>query len=366
MRIGIDASNIKSDGGVVHLLELLNNLDTKYHNIEKIVIWGNFSVLKKIKNNNKFHKIYTDRINKNLISRIFWQLIFLPNNLVKQNCNIFFVLGGFFFRKKIKTVSIFQNILPFIEEDIKKYGLIDKCKLFIQKKAYIHTFKESDGIIFLSKFSKKILTKNLNLKNIITTIIPHGVSSIFKFKKKNITNKKIRLLYVSKLDIYKNQMAIIFALFYLKKDFNIKLSLIGSYDKKNKKILDEKIKELNLEKDIKIYGKVNYYKLPSIYHKHDIKIYASKSETFGLTMLEAIKSGLPVLAVKNEISQEILLNAAFYCKNSSIDIANKLKLILKDKKNLNKKIMIGKKIADKYDWKTTSKNTFKFLKKING
>ena len=32
MRIGIDASNIKSDGGVVHLFELLNNLDEKYFN----------------------------------------------------------------------------------------------------------------------------------------------------------------------------------------------------------------------------------------------------------------------------------------------------------------------------------------------
>ena len=366
MRIGIDASNIKSDGGVVHLFELLNNLDEKYFNIEKIIIWGNFNTLKKIKNNNKFHKIYTDKIDKNLISRIFWQIFSLPNNLVEQKCNIFLVLGGVFFRKKIKTVSIFQNILPFIKEDVKRYGPIDKCKLFIQKRAYMYTFKKSDGIIFLSKFSKKILKKNLNLTNKISSIIPHGVSSIFKFKKRNITYREIRLLYVSKLDIYKNQMAIIFAIFNLKKKFNIRLSLIGAYDKKNKKILDEKIKELNLEKNIKIYGRVDYYKLPSLYQKHDIKIYTSKSETFGLTMLEAIKCGLPVLAIKNEISQEILQNAAFYCKNSSKDIANKLEQILNDKKNINRKILIGKKIADKYTWKITSKNTFKFLKKING
>ena len=366
MKIGIDASNIKSDGGVVHLFELLNNLDKKNFSIDKIIIWGNFTTLKKIKDNDKFHKIYTDSINKNLITRIIWQFFYLPNHLVKNKCDIFFVLGGVFFRKKIKTVSIFQNILPFMKEDIKKYNLIDKCKLYIQKRTYIHTFRKSDGIIFLSKFSKKILKKNLNLTNKITKIIPHGVSYIYKIKKKNITNKKIRIIYVSKLDIYKNQLVIILALFILKKHFNIKLSLIGSYDKKNKKILDKKIKELNLKKDIKIYGKVDYYKLPSIYNNHDIKIYASESETFGLTMLEAIKSGLPVLAVKNEISQEILKNAAFYCKNSSKDIANKLLQIFSDKKNLNKKILIGKKIADRYSWKTTSKSTFKFLEKING
>ena len=366
MRIGIDASNIKSDGGIVHLFELLNNLDIKSFKIERIIIWGDFTTLNKIQDNKKFHKIYTDILSKSSIKRIFWQFFFLPNYLVKQKCDIFFVLGGVFFRKKIKTVSIFQNILPFIKEDIKRYSFIDKCKLFIQKKIYINTFKESDGIIFLSKFSKKILKKNLNLKNKVTKIIPHGVSSIFKFKKKNITNKKIRLIYVSKLDIYKNQLDIILALFSLKKSFNIKLSLIGAHDEKNKKLLDIKIKELNLENDIKIYGKVDYGKLPSIYHNHDIKIYASKSETFGLTMLEAMKSGLPVLAIKHEISQEILKNAGFYCRNSSIEIKNKLIQILNDKKTLNKKILIGKKIAEQYNWKSTSKSTFKFLEKING
>ena len=174
------------------------------------------------------------------------------------------------------------------------------------------------------------------------------------------------MLYVSKLDIYKNQLKIISVINYLKKKFDITLSLIGSYDKKNKKILLNEIKKYNLSKNIKILGKIDYHKLPKIYHKHDIKIYASKSETFGMTMLEAIKSGLPVLAIKNQISKEILSEAGFFCYNSTKNIQNTILKIINNKKLLKKKIILGKKIAEKYNWKITSKKTFNFLEKVRG
>ena len=58
MIIGIDASNIKSDGGIVHLFELLNNLKFKKTKFKKIIIWGNKKALINIKHNPKIYKIY--------------------------------------------------------------------------------------------------------------------------------------------------------------------------------------------------------------------------------------------------------------------------------------------------------------------
>ena len=48
MIIGIDASNIKSGGGLTHLLNLLNESNPKLHNFNLIVVWCN---------NNNYHKI---------------------------------------------------------------------------------------------------------------------------------------------------------------------------------------------------------------------------------------------------------------------------------------------------------------------
>jgi len=365
MIIGIDATNIKSDGGIVHLFELINNFNFKSTNIKKIIIWGNSKSLKQIKKNSKIRKIQIDKVSSSTIYIIFWQLFFLPNQLKRNNCDILYVLGGVFFRKTIKTVSIFQNILPFINDQTKRYNFFNQIKLFIQKKIYINTFSKSDGLIFLSNFSKRILSKEISFRKKKIIVIPHGVSDIFQFKKRKLNKKNIKIIYVSKIDIYKNQTRIIMALKGLKGKFNINLSLVGSYNNKYKKILISKINELGMSKNVKILGKINYEKLPYLYNQHDIKIYASKSETFGMTMLEAMKCGLPILATKNQISTEILSGAGFFCKDTVGDIKTGILKIINNKKNLQSKIIKGIKISNKFKWKITSKDTFNFIERLN-
>lgn len=364
MIIGIDASNIKSDGGIVHLFELVNNFKFNNSKIEKIIIWGNSKSLKQIKKVNKIHKIQIDHFSSSSLFIILWQFFCLPYEIQKFNCNVLYVLGGVFFRKKIKTVSIFQNVLPFIKDEIIKYDYLTRLKLLIQKRIYIKTFSKSDGIIFLSNFSKKILTREISLNKKKIIIIPHGVSKIFKFKKKKINKRKINIIYVSKIDMYKNQIKVIQALRMLKHKFDINISLVGSYEKQNKKILDAKISELNMIKNVKVLGKVEYKKLPKLYRQHDIKIYASKSETFGMTMLEAMKCGLPILATKNQISLEILSSAGFFCKDTAKDIKNSLIKIINNQSNLKSKIKKGLKISNNYKWKTASSKTFNFLENL--
>ena len=366
MIIGIDASNIKSEGGIIHLSELINNINNNTLKSNQIFIWGNSNNLKKIRNNNKVKKISIDCYSQNIFLRIFWQFFLLPSKLKKNNCSIFFVLGGIFFNKKIKTVTIFQNILPFIDNDVKKYGIFKRFKMSIQKKLYLKSFKNSDGIIFLSRYSKKILSKKLDLSNLENIIIPHGVSGKFKFEKKIIDKKKrINLLYVSSIETYKQQDLIISALASIKKKINIKLNLVGPYNQKYKLYLDKLISKLNLNQNVKFYGAVKNDNLNKIYRENHIKIHFSESETFGMTMLEAMKCGLPTISIKNEISKEILGSSGFFCENSFTSIENIIFKILSNKKYINKKIQIGKNISRLYNWEITSRNTFLFLEKIS-
>ncbi len=365
MIIGIDATNIKSDGGIVHLFELINNFKFNNSKIKKIIIWGNSNSLRNIKKNKRVCKIKIDYFSSSSFYVILWQLFFLPYELKKYKCNTLYVLGGVFFRKQIPTACIFQNILPFINDEIKRYSFFSRIKLFIQKKIYINSFLNSDGLIFLSNFSKKILNKEISFNKKKIVIIPHGVSKIFKFKNRIINKQKIKIIYVSKIDIYKNQIKIINAIKMLKNKFNIQISLVGSFDNKNKKILKNKIKLANMCNNVKILGKINYEKLPKLYNKNDIKIYASKSETFGMTMLEAMKCGLPILATKNQISSEILSSAGFFCKDTVNDIKDGLIKIIENKNIVKSKIKIGKKKSKKFKWNITSKKTFKFLEDLD-
>ena len=81
-------------------------------------------------------------------------------------------------------------------------------------------------------------------------------------------------------------------------------------------------------------------------------------------MLESIKCGLPVLAINNEISKEILGYSGFYCTDNAINIKNKINKIFEDKKLLKLKIKKGLGIAKKFTWSKTTFKTLLFLSKI--
>jgi len=40
MRLGIDASNVRSGGGIIHLQKILEQAEPKKHLINRVVVWG--------------------------------------------------------------------------------------------------------------------------------------------------------------------------------------------------------------------------------------------------------------------------------------------------------------------------------------
>lgn len=59
-------------------------------------------------------------------------------------------------------------------------------------------------------------------------------------------------------------------------------------------------------------GPVAYQDLPASYAAHDVFIFPSVSETFGHPMIEALASGIPVIAADVPVNREVLGDAALY------------------------------------------------------
>lgn len=59
-------------------------------------------------------------------------------------------------------------------------------------------------------------------------------------------------------------------------------------------------------------GPVPYQDLPATYADHDVFIFPSVSETFGHPMIEALASGIPVVAADVAVNREVLGDAALY------------------------------------------------------
>lgn len=126
-------------------------------------------------------------------------------------------------------------------------------------------------------------------------------------KRYNITKKDKVLLFVGRLAEEKN---IEFLLKNTKKlidsNGNIKLLIVG--DGPDKEKFEKMSKDLGIGDNVIFTGKVAWEEIQYYYHVSDIFVTASKTETQGLTVIEAMASGLTPVCIKDEAFESALID----------------------------------------------------------
>lgn len=128
--------------------------------------------------------------------------------------------------------------------------------------------------------------------------------------------------------------------------------------------LRPKLKKQESEKFVRLVGFVPDYDLVYLFAQAKALIQPSLSEGFGLTGLEAMAAGLPVLASELDVFKEIYEDAALYINpESPEDIADKIERIIADTKLRKQLIKKGKLKAKQFTWKRLARQTLKVYKK---
>jgi glycogen synthase len=114
-------------------------------------------------------------------------------------------------------------------------------------------------------------------------------------------NDPVRILYVGQLHPYKGVHRILEAVAVLEQ--SVQVSIVGEGPEDYK----ARLRELAEGLEVTFYGKVPHLELPALYRDHDIFVFPSIwEEPFGLTHLEAMASGLPVISTVNGGQGEFL------------------------------------------------------------
>ncbi len=110
----------------------------------------------------------------------------------------------------------------------------------------------------------------------------------------------------------------------------IKLMFIGEGFLKNG--LLEMVKKWGIEKQIIFTGFIKYKEVKDYWQAADIYLQTSKSETQGITILEAMAVGLPIVAVKATGTEDFIVNNknGLLTKNQTEDFVEKIKFLLKN------------------------------------
>lgn len=133
-------------------------------------------------------------------------------------------------------------------------------------------------------------------------IIPNGVGDYWidnKIKKGRElqNNKSVHLIQISRLNTQKNVDKTILAVQILNsRGIDVKLDILGEGELKEN--LEKLVRSLSLERSIYFRGFVNKPELvKEFYANNDIFIMPSEGETFGLTYIEALSQGLPIIGI---------------------------------------------------------------------
>ncbi len=185
-------------------------------------------------------------------------------------------------------------------------------------------------------------------------------------KRFKLERKKF-LLYVGGLDDKENVAVLVDSFNLLKKkgDYQLlKLVLVGEKEFNSVKTL-EKIKQSPYFEDIIVTGRVSFTDLRLFYRLAKIFVLPSKYEGFGLPILEAFASKVPVVAVNSGASAEVGASAAEYFDgNDEVVLAEKLGEILKDEAKQQAMITAGLARSQDFSWEKCARETLAAIKSL--
>jgi len=170
--------------------------------------------------------------------------------------------------------------------------------------------------------------------------IPNVVNMDF-FTLRQVQNREeFHFVNIAFLDKKKNHSTLIRA-FY--KAFgsqpNMRLTIAG--DGPEYQVLKKLIWDLNLERQVFLYGRASRDEVKRLLHDSDAFVLSSKHETFGVVLIEAMSCGLPVLATRCGGPESIVIDEklGMLCDANEESLTNKLKLIVKKREYYDPKLI---------------------------
>ena len=376
MKLGIDASSIRSGGGITHLREVLKAAEPSQYGFQSVVVWAGRSTLAQLDDRPWLRKAHEPLLDRGLPVRAYWQRALLGRLARDANCNMLFVPGGAYTGAFRPFVTMSQNMLPFDPREIARYGLsLVAMRLRMLKTIQCRTFARADGVIFLSTYAQQAVNDALpnGLRRYAT--IPHGVSEEFWMKpreKRPLSAYSfqcpLRCLYVSSVTVYKHQWQVAEAISSLRQQgYPLALDLIGpATTRKGKERLRKTMDRLDPNSEfISYHGAIPHEELPERYRKADLNIFASSCENMPNILLEAMAAGLPSACSNRGPMPEMLGDSGVYFDpEDAQQIANALRELVDDCEKRVACAWGAYERAKSFSWSRCAHDTLDFLAQV--
>jgi glycosyltransferase involved in cell wall biosynthesis len=200
---------------------------------------------------------------------------------------------------RIKAAYVFTSHAPNIPTTGMLQGMSHPIRFLKSINTYLlrQAMDEADRIVAFSQFSRKLIVNGLgNACANRVEVIPPGIeSSWFEVEK----NKVIpgQLLFWGRVEEEKGLTELFVALNTVAKKFpNVRLTLVGEGNRLQE--YKSLVTRLGLTNRVEFTGWLNNQEIQTLAAKCSIGIFPSRIESFGLSLVEAMATGLPVIAAR--------------------------------------------------------------------
>jgi glycosyltransferase involved in cell wall biosynthesis len=258
---------------------------------------------------------------------------------------------------------ITQAYIPILPESIGDAAL----------KAYLSPFyRACDLVIVPSASMLKILEDHFGLVSPIE-VIPNGLDltpyrsvsqpvdrSVFGFN-----NDHVVITYVGRLSPEKNLSLLVRAFYGIAVTYDhVRLLIVG--DGPDHENLEAQVKHMNIATKVYFTGIVEYKDIPAYLAASDIFVTPSSAETFGLSTVEAMAAGLPVLGMDAPGSRDIIEDGitGLITSDDAAVFTAKLILLSTDhelRSRMRKQALLSSK---KYDIQTTTETLLSHYQRL--
>ena len=334
MNIGIDARLLERRvTGIGRILMLLLKEIPKFDKKNKYFLFS-YELLDVDKN------FYTNvtTVKSFLPQKVFsplWNNFILPRYLKKEKIDLLFSVNQvlpLFKVKGCKYISIVNDVIYKANPNFLPFTY----RKYLQFFAFF-SIKISDLIITISEYSKKDILKHYKVDKNKVKVILQSANKEFRpmnleENEKNEIKTKLKLtkytvLFVGVIENRKNILGILRVADILKENEDLKFLLVGRIGYGGTKIMQEVSKRKNVIHSSSIDDGL----LKKIYNVADVFLFPSYYEGFGYPPLEAMQSGLPVIAANNTSLIEIVgKGGILHDADDHISMANDIPKLLND------------------------------------
>jgi len=237
-----------------------------------------------------------------------------------------------------------------------------KLWLYLTKKGKSKNLEYADFIIAVSSNIKQNLIDFFEIPKEKIFVINHGVNPVFK--PRHGRSDKFIIGTLSDLTTRKDPIMLIDAFKIFVESLNkkerekIELDIYG----KQSNYIIQKLKQRCIGYNIKFKGQISQSQKPYIYNKFNIFAFPSIEEGFGMPILEAQASGVPVIINGNGIIAQEVQKYAIKAYTTE-DMAEQFYSIFLHGYNRNS-LNAAVKYARSFTWEKTAKRTLEVYKKV--